>query len=82
MPLAVERELTRTLPLPDVAVSALGPTGPDLRLATLPSDHRRRLDPWRASDANIHIPEPASIVLLATGAVGLLARRSLRRSQG
>ena len=32
-----------------------------------------------ALDSKIRIPEPASIVLLTTGLVGLIARRYLRR---
>jgi hypothetical protein len=77
----LEPEIARSLPLPTIVAPVADPSGPDPRLAFLPSDHAPRHDRSQPAEAPIHIPEPASIVLLATGAVGLLARRALRRGQ-
>ena len=74
-------ELAGALPLPNVVAPAVDSAGTDPRIAYLPSDHATRSDRVQRHDPNIHIPEPASIVLVATGAVGLLARRALRRKQ-
>ncbi|MDR3633478.1 MAG: PEP-CTERM sorting domain-containing protein [Isosphaeraceae bacterium] len=76
---ALEGELIRALPLPEIVAPAVGSDSADPRIAYLPSGHSIRYDRAQPRESPIRIPEPASIVLLATGAVGLLARRALRR---
>lgn len=69
------------LPLPAIDCPTVDPGAPDPRLSFLPSAHAQRRKPAYVEAQPIHIPEPASVVLLTTGAVGLLARRALRRGQ-
>lgn len=77
-----QHDLVRSLPLPALGTPHVDPEAPDPRTAFLTSEHTVQRAQAHAEERPIHIPEPASIVLLTTGAVGLLARRALRRGQG
>lgn len=81
-PVAESDDLSPLLPLPEIGAPIVNPEGPDPRIAFLPSDHSSQRNRANLQEQSIHIPEPASVVLLATGAIGLLARRALRRGQG